>query len=242
MADRPIVVAGVMLLGGAFALFLVLALAAWIWEGRTGSVPRTPVRRAAPTGGRARRSALPAAQAQRTAEAVRREWQRLTAYASAAGERAVAARAEAAEAQERSAAAEALRDVAWHEYETAESPLVSVAAPAAKEPERQGLAHAAFVAFRRGAISVRELQRVWSNGSTTDPEQEERRRAAATRTAREREARTAYQRAAATARLAQEQAQVAEVAAQALTAEAAEAEREARDAEAVVQRYWQRPQ
>jgi hypothetical protein len=218
MADHAGLVVLAMLVGGALVLTGVLAVVSWIWGGEPGAEPERPV-------------APPIRPA-----ALRDEWQRLTAYASAAAARAAQARSAAAAARERSAVAETLRDAAWHEYETTERPQL-VPAGAATKPADAGLAHAAFVAFRRGAISVRELQRVWGGRAETDPEREERRREAAARVSRERAARQAYHRAAAEARLAEEQARVAEVAAEALAGEAADAEHEARDAQQIVQRY-----
>jgi hypothetical protein len=216
LSSHPLLVVLVMVLGGALAMTGVLALISWLWGRPTDvdaePVPEVPVRPSA---------------------ALREEWQRLTAHASAAAARAAQARAEAAAAQERSAAAEAVREVAWHEYETSETPVLTGAVVENASPAGGALAHAAFVAFRRGAISVRELQRVWGGRAEPDPEREERRREAARRAASEREARRAYYRAAAAARLAEEQARVAEVAAQALATEATDAEREAREAQDV---------
>jgi hypothetical protein len=236
LSNDPLLVAGVLVLGGALALVAALAVMSWVWGRGADPGPARPPATAARAGRPARPSAT-----------LRQEWQRLTAHASAAADRAARARAEAGAARERSVAAEELRDVAWYEYETAESPVLAVPHPAPPPapgadgtPAEEGLAHAAFVAFRRGAISVRELQRVWSRPAQADPEEEERRRVVAEWAARERDARRAYHRAATAAQLALEQARVAEVAADALATEAAEAEREAREAQEVVRRYLRR--
>jgi hypothetical protein len=242
LIDDPLLVAGAMVLAAALALFVAVAVAHWLW-GRERAAP-PDARSPGASGSRARAPLLPAV-------ALRQEWQRLTAHASAAATLAARARAEAAVAREHSAAAEAVRDVAWHEYERIESPPVAsretspdpgigaTRGTGAAAGAGAGLAHAAFVAFRQGAITVRELQRVWG-GTATDPKEKERQRAAARRAARQREARQAYQRAATAARLALEQARIAEVAAEALTSEAAEAEREARAAQALVEQYLRR--
>lgn len=208
--DNPLFVAAAMVAGGALLLFVVAALLGQLWP--APPEPWTP-------------------DEPEPAPVLRDEWQRLAAYAAAARERAARARAEAAGALRRSATAEAARELAWHEYETVEMPLLPAVATGAAAPPRE-LAHAAFVAYRQGAITVRELQDVWRGAAPVDPEEEERARLARQRVLRQRDARQAYDRAAGEARVAAEEARVAEVAAEALAGEADEARREADEARA----------
>lgn len=235
LIDDPVLVSVALVSGAALVLLAAVALAGRLWRGaEAGPVAPQPAEDPAPGGvGR-----------------LRRECDRLAEYAGEAAARARRAETEAAAARERSAAAEAIRRRAWSQYETVELPVVAepsraAAGAAAARPADppaggavgESVAHAAFVAFRRGAISAREMQRVWSGAAApTDPRREERRRDLARRMARQREARYAYQRAAAVARLTEEQARIAEVAAQALAAEAADAEGDVLQARAAVER------
>jgi hypothetical protein len=246
LTNDPLLAAGVLVLGSALALLMAVGLATLIWRRPQPVAPPEPERR------------RPSAARDRDPQAVlRREVRQLTAYAMAAIERAAEARAAAAEARGRSAMADAVRDSAWRLYDTAESPIVTAPVspipvspipvspilvgpvPVGQAPagaNGQDFAHAAFVAYRYGAINARELQQVWTGADRPDPQARERQRVADGLAVRQREAQRGYDRAAAAARLAREAAQVAEVAAEALSTEALEAEREAREAHALLNR------
>ena len=159
--------------------------------------------------------------------ALQRRTIHLGAYALAAAERAAAARAAADAAVAEANRAQAARDEAWRVLESADAaplPAAPAARPVTVDP---AVTQAAFAAFRRGDITVDELRRVWGRPEDRDPDAAEREREQRRRAALVRAARRAYEQAAATARTAQEQARVAEVAALALAGEAEEAAREA---------------
>jgi len=186
--------------------------------------------------------------------------QELAAHAAAAQERAGRAAATAGELRERAAAAVGARDMAWQAQEWAyeayrEALRLAVAGRRAGVPstgvgdggERdRAVSRAALSAYRRGDISVEQLREVWRRTGGWDPRQDERERAAEKAGLAERAARRAFDRAAADARRAEREAQVAEIAAQALADEAAQATAEAHDVMLAVQalaprqRRWRR--
>ncbi len=152
---------------------------------------------------------------------------RLGAYAVAAAQRAAQARADAEAARAQAAQAEVARDEAWRALEAVDSrpePVEPEPAAAAVDP---AVTQAAFAAFRRGDITVDELRRVWGRAEDRDPQAAARESRRRQRMALSRAARQTYERASADARLAEERAQIAEVAAQALATEAEEAARDA---------------
>lgn len=161
-----------------------------------------------------------------------------------------------ADARERLAEAERVRDEAWaaqeaaeHAYQRAWQEVLAgraahdgMADPAEGDDEQQrDVSRAALTAYRNGDISVEQLREVWLHASGDwDPEQEERERAAYRYKLEERAARRVYHRADVAVRHAEQEVQVAEVAVQALRDEAAEAAVEAHEALLATERYAQR--
>jgi hypothetical protein len=164
----------------------------------------------------------------------------LAEHAARSREAAGRAAANAAETRERAAAAAAARDVAWHVQERAHSvyeaawrdALAGRAAQPSSQPDgdERDVTRAALSAYRRGDLSVNELQAVWHRAGGLAPEQDVLEQAAQRAAAEERAARRAYDRAAAVARRAERIAYVAEVAAAALADEAAQSSAEAHEA------------
>ncbi len=155
----------------------------------------------------------------------------LREHALAAARRASVASDAARAARDRLVLADRERDDAWRALERA------TAAPEPPPPPQDALAdavsadgtvaHAAFVAFRHGDLSVDELRRLWGAPA---PAAEQARQARRDSLATEATARRAYDRAVAMARQVAAEVAVAEVAAQALAAEAAQAARDAAEA------------
>ncbi|MBO0867849.1 MAG: hypothetical protein J2P15_04730 [Micromonosporaceae bacterium] len=231
LARQPLWVAGAMTVGGAIVLLMALMIAMRVWGGPSVRAPRGE--RVAPAEPGAHRPGVRGGDI----AALYREAQRLTAYAVAARERANVAREAAAAARQRQAAAETIREDAWNVYSTSESPVVVAAGADGPATPPKELTHAAFVAFREGAITVEQLQQVWSGTEPADPSTREQRRAATEHAVKQREARREFERAVAEERTATEQVRVAEVAAEALTTEADEAEQDALAARDLAQRY-----
>ena len=193
-----------MLGGAAAATFLGAALAGWLWHRPEPDWP--PV-------------ADPAGTAE--SDALLRE------HALSAARRATAASAAARAARDRLSRADRDRDEAWQALEraTAAQPAEPTSPAMAGAVAADGaVAHAAFVAFRHGDLSVDELRRLWG---APDPVAEQAERALRDSLATEHAARRRYDLAAAASRRAAGEAAVAEVAAQALAAEAAQAARDA---------------
>ena len=188
----------------------------------------------------------------------------LAAHAAAAQAEAGRAAAIAIESRDTLAAAERARYEAWAAQEAAdrgydgawraalagreaaalaaqETAAGAGAAGAMDGPERErAVSRAALSAYRRGDISVQELREVFHRAGDWDPAQEERERAADRCRIQQAAARRVHDRAAAAARRAEQEAQVAEVAAQALVDEAAESAVEAHEALLAAQRYARR--
>jgi hypothetical protein len=179
-----------------------------------------------------------------------------------------AGRAAAAAEQARIAAtdAEVTRDEAWRAQEVAdaaydaarkdvEDAAAEIAAAAAVQAfdaeaevseedldERdRTVSRAALGAYKRGEISVEELRDVFRVATTDQsPVQSERERVAYRYQTEQRAARRLHDRAAATARAADEAARIAEIAAIALAEEAAEAAAEAHDAMLLARQHTDR--
>ena len=143
-----------------------------------------------------------------------------------------------AQAQSRLANAQRASDVARRAWEKAkrladatDHEIAEEAARGERTDEQRGLerevSRAALDAYRRGDISVDEMQHVWRKATGQDEETERRQKEAKARRASEKQALLAYQNAATAERRAQEEAEVAAVAAHALAEEAAEAAAEA---------------
>nr|MDT0657828.1 hypothetical protein [Micromonospora sp. DSM 115978] len=173
---------------------------------------------------------------------LRAEADELGAHASAVEAEAARAAAAAVEAREAALAAERHRDQAWAAQETAERAYDRALRAAVAGRRDQGahgaepadrerdVSRAALSAYRRGDISVHELQEVFRRAGDWDPAQEQRERIADRSRADQAAARRAYDRAAAAVRRADDAARIAEVAAQALLDEAAESAAEAQEA------------
>jgi len=203
-------------------------------------------------------------------ERLRAEAEELRAIAAAADMAARRAVAAAAEARARYQHIQQAREAAWqaiesaqHAYEAAQQAFeaerraaasattaeasVAADAPAADGPsafagddvERE-VSRAAYGAYRRGDISIDQLQEVVRRASGWDAEQEQHEHRVTQLRARERAARRRYYGFAASERTARKAADVASVAAQALVDEAAEAAAEARAARQVLQECFAR--
>jgi hypothetical protein len=159
------------------------------------------------------------------AEAAQLDQQAVAAIASA--ER---AGAEAERAKTAAAVAGQEREAAWQSIEAAQRALVDAEPhdPAVTEEIDPDVSRAAFGAYRRGDISVDQLQEVLRRSTGWDPSQEKQEHEAVSLRAAERAAHRRYYSAAANERSARKAAEIAEVAAQALAEEAAEAIEDAR--------------
>lgn len=159
----------------------------------------------------------------------------VAAAADAAARRAVAAEAEA---RARYLHTQQAREAAWQAIESAqqahESAQRSTLGPgAARQGEgdvEREVTRAAYGAYRRGDISIDQLQEVLRRASGWDPQQEQHEHRVTQLRARERAARRRYYAFAAAERSARKAADIAAVAAQALVDEAAAAAAEARTA------------
>lgn len=164
------------------------------------------------------------------------ELARIAAAALAAADRAASAAQEADLAQ---AAAEADRDEAWAAHGVAVRRLADTTAATGTFPvvsgavgtqEQREVSRAARAAYRRGEISVDELQAVWQRIGGYDPVWAGRARELARLRADAAAAWRRYELAARVERGAWQRAEVARVAARALAEEAATAAEEARSA------------
>jgi hypothetical protein len=174
---------------------------------------------------------------------LRAEAEELSAVAAAADAAAVRAIAEANQARARFQHIQQAREAAWQAiesaqqaYEAAEQAHQSAQRAAADgadvAPEAEGdvereVTRAAYGAYRRGDISLDQLQEVLRRASGWDAEREQHEHRVTQLRAREGAARRRYYGFAASERVARKAADVAAVAAQALVDEAAEAIAEA---------------
>ena len=189
---------------------------------------------------------------------LRAEARELASHAALAQEQAGRAAATAWKLRERASAAAAARDVAWQVQERASETYRQALreALAGRKPgdgvrdtgdERdREVARAALSAYRRGDISVEQLREVWLRSGDWDPRQDEREREAERAGIVERAARREFDHAAADARRAEQDAQIAEIAAHALADEAVQAAVEAHEVALALQavaprrRRWRR--
>lgn len=188
-------------------------------------------------------------------ERLRAAAEELEAYAVATQTDAGRAAAVAAAARTALAEAERHRDEAWSDQEAAERKYdrawqavdtgrqAATGAPVAgsdSDPERdREVSRAALAAYRRGDLSLPQLREVFRRSGNWDPAEEERERLLDLARMRLAEARRAYDRAAAWARRAEQEAWAAEAAAWELLSEANRSVAEAREAYHTVQRFSQ---
>lgn len=192
-------------------------------------------------------------------EQLRAEAEELAEHAAAAYAKAGRAAAVAEAARDRAAEAEEARDEAWRAQEAADSAYAAarrdvelatheveaaVAAQQAAAGEGDGddrdrtVSRAALGAYKRGEISVEELRDVFRIATTDQfPVRSEQERVAYRFLTEQRAARRVYDRAAAAARAADDEARIAEIAASALADEAAIAAAEAHEAMSLARRY-----
>ncbi|MEQ4305769.1 hypothetical protein ABNF97_31035 [Plantactinospora sp. B6F1] len=189
-------------------------------------------------------------------ERLRAAVEELEAYAVATQTEAGRAAAIAAAARVSLAEAERHRDEAWAHQEAAEREYdrawqavlagreAAAGAPtggSGPDPERdRAVARAALAAYRRGDLSLSQLREVFRRTGNWDPAQEERERRLDLARMCLAEARRGYDRAAARARRAEQEARTAEAAAWELLSEANRSVAEAREAYHTIQRFNQR--
>jgi hypothetical protein len=169
---------------------------------------------------------------------LRSEAGELVRQAAASAVAAKSAQAAVVEARSRAHAAQQAREAAWRVFDAAQqaytaarsdngtSPPAEV--PAEPDEDNREVTKAALAAYRRGDISVEQLNAVFRQATGWDPDQETRAKEIEARRAAESRARRLYQAAAAAERSAHQAADIAAVAARALAEESVEVAAEAK--------------